>query len=239
MDRGTELTPVAQDYLKIVWSAQEWSTKPVTTKLLAERLGVGVSTVSETVRRLSHQGLLVHAPYGAITLSEEGRARAVSMVRRHRLLETFLVRELGYGWHEVHDEAEVLEHAVSDTLIERMDERMGRPRHDPHGDPIPSADGTVEQPHATILTQLPPGRPAVVARVSDADPRILRRLAECGLGLDCAIVVRNAKADTVSVTWHPRGTAGGPGADLTLEKVAAEQIWVVPTRDREGSAADR
>ncbi|PSR59622.1 DtxR family transcriptional regulator, partial [Nocardia sp. MDA0666] len=137
------LSSVAQDYLKVIWSAQEWSQEKVSTKLLAERIGVSASTVSEAVRKLADQGLVEHARYGAITLTDNGRRAAVAMVRRHRLIETFLVSELGYGWDEVHDEAEVLEHAVSETLVERIDAKLGHPDRDPHGDPIPSVDGAV------------------------------------------------------------------------------------------------
>src|SRR6478609_10835212 len=114
-------------------------------------MGVGASTVSETVRRLSAQGLLEHAPYGAIALTDRGRSLALAMVRRHRLLEAFLVTELGYGWDEVHDEAEVLEHAVSDRLIARIDAKLGFPQRDPHGDPIPGSDGQVPTPPARQL----------------------------------------------------------------------------------------
>ncbi|MCK8675051.1 metal-dependent transcriptional regulator, partial [Rhodococcus sp. HM1] len=132
------LTSVAQDYLKVIWTVQEWSGEKVSTKLLAEKLGVSASTVSEAVRRLCDQGLLDHERYGAISLTESGRAAAVAMVRRHRLIETFLVRELGYRWDEVHDEAEVLEHAVSERMIAALDAKLGFPERDPHGDPIPT-----------------------------------------------------------------------------------------------------
>lgn len=110
---------------------------------LARELGQRPSTASEAVKRLVSLGLVVHAPYGDITLSDDGRRLALMMVRRHRLLETYLLRELGYAVDEVHDEAEVLEHAVSDLFIERIDAAMGRPARDPHGDPIPDADGVV------------------------------------------------------------------------------------------------
>lgn len=153
-----ELSSVAQDYLKVIWTAQEWSQEKVSTKLLAERIGVSASTVSEAVRKLADQNLVVHARYGAITLTEEGRRAAVAMVRRHRLIETFLVQELGYGWDEVHDEAEVLEHAVSETLMARIDAKLGHPDRDPHGDPIPSADGAVPTPR--------PGSSAISGPVS-------------------------------------------------------------------------
>ena len=112
---------MAQDYLKVVWGAQEWSDEPVTTKLLAERIGVGASTVSETVRRRTAQGLLEHPRYGSVELTELGRRHAVQIVRRHRLIETFLVSELGYTWDEVHDEAEVLEHAAHLASYQRAE----------------------------------------------------------------------------------------------------------------------
>lgn len=242
MERPTDLTAVAQDYLKVVWAAQEWSDERVTTKLLAERIGVGASTVSETVRRLSAQGLLEHAPYGAITLTERGRALALAMVRRHRLLETYLVSELGYGWDEVHDEAEVLEHAVSDLLVERIDVRLGHPTRDPHGDPIPGPDGTVVRPPAVPLAELVVGDRGTVARISDADPDVLRYLAEIGVGLDTGVEVRERReyAGILSVVWTPpapdgeTGTDGGTGrtadrptppAQLGLR--AADHVWVV------------
>ncbi|WP_285821120.1 metal-dependent transcriptional regulator [Cellulosimicrobium sp. Marseille-Q4280] len=227
MDRPDDLTPVAQDYLKVVWSAQEWSDERVTTKLLAERMGVGASTVSETVRRLSAQGLLEHAPYGAIALTERGRLLALAMVRRHRLLETYLVSELGYGWDEVHDEAEVLEHAVSDLLVERIDARLGRPTRDPHGDPIPSADGVVVRPPAVPLAELVVGDEGVVVRISDADPDVLRYLAELGVGLDTRVAVteRREYAGTLTVAWS--GAGNGTTAPSQLGLRAAEHVWVV------------
>ena len=126
-DDADDLTPVAQDYLKTIWNAQEWSGDKVSTKMLAERIGVSASTASESIRRLADQGLVHHAKYGAVTLTDRGRRAAVSIVRRHRLIETFLVQELGYGWDEVHDEAEVLEHAVSDLLMARIDAKASTP----------------------------------------------------------------------------------------------------------------
>ena len=114
--------------------------------MLATRLGVGASTVSETVRRLADSGLVTHQPYGAVELTADGERHALAVVRRHRLIETFLVEVLGYGWDEVHDEAEVLEHAVSDLFVERIAAQLGHPRRDPHGDPIPGADGSLDDP---------------------------------------------------------------------------------------------
>ncbi|MCA5893752.1 metal-dependent transcriptional regulator [Isoptericola sp. NEAU-Y5] len=221
-----ELTPVAQDYLKAVWSATEWSDESVTTGLLADRLGVGPSTVSETVRRLTAQGLLGHEPYRGVWLTELGRRYALVMVRRHRVLETWLVRELGYAWDEVHDEAEVLEHAVSDRLVERIAARLGHPERDPHGDPIPGPDGQVVRPAAVPLVDLASGAHGVVARISDADPEALRYLAELGIDLDVTVVVteRREFAGTVGLAWE----RDGEQVAVDLGMLAASRIWVVP-----------
>src|ERR1700685_2841369 len=110
------LTAVGQDYLKVIWNAQEWSLEKVSTKMLAEKIGVSASTASESIRKLAEQGLVDHEKYGAVTLTESGRRAALAMVRRHRLLEAFLVKGLGYRWDEVHDEAEVVEHAHYETF---------------------------------------------------------------------------------------------------------------------------
>ncbi|HWK93601.1 MAG TPA: metal-dependent transcriptional regulator [Luteimicrobium sp.] len=224
----TDLTSVAQDYLKVIWTAQEWSADPVTTKLVADRMGVGASTVSETVRRLGSQGLVEHARYGSIELTPEGRRHALAMVRRHRLIETFLVETLGYGWDEVHDEAEVLEHAVSDGLVARIDALLGHPERDPHGDPIPRVDGTVPRPGAVSLAGLAAGDHGRVARISDADPDVLRYLDELGIRLDVElrVVGRRTYAGVLEVTLPGSGTSAPPILQLGLP--AAEAIWVLP-----------
>ncbi len=223
----SDLTAVAQDYLKVIWTAREWAPVPVTTKKLAERLGVGASTVSETVRRLADQGLVAHAPYAAIELTPEGTRHAVQIVRRHRLIETFLVSELGYAWDEVHDEAEVLEHAVSDRMIERIDARLGFPVRDPHGDPIPTADGQVPSPSAHLLWELREGH-GVVARISDADAGLLRYLASVGVVLDTEVQVLEHRdfAGTTALRVRPPGEA--EARPLELGETAARAIWVVP-----------
>ncbi len=222
------LSPAVQDYLKAVWAAGEWSTAPVTTKMLAERLGVGAPTVSEMVRRLGEQGLVDHVRYGAVHLTAAGRAHAVAMVRRHRLIETFLVSELGYSWDEVHDEAEVLEHAVSDLLVDRIDARLGHPTRDPHGDPIPARDGTVPQPPARPLPDLPAGAWAV-ARISDADPDLLRFFDSVGVGLDVVVhVLGPATGGDVRIRLGDRQLDLAPGA--------ASAIWLVAAGAPPGAA---
>jgi len=176
-----DLTTVAQDYLKVIWTAQEWSLEKVSTKMLAERIGVSASTASESIRKLADQGLVDHEKYGAVTLTEAGRRAALAMVRRHRLMETFLVRELGYSWDEVHDEAEVLEHALSDDLEAVIAAKLGHPTRDPHGDPIPSAELVLDERPCDCLATLEAGAAGVLSRVSDAEPEMLRYLAARGL----------------------------------------------------------
>ncbi len=215
------LSAVSQDYLKVIWAATEWQDRAVTTKLLAARLKVGASTVSETVRRLAVAGLVTHEPYGAVGLTEHGRLLALAMVRRHRLVETFLVEVLGYGWDEVHDEAEVLEHAVSDVFVERIAHRLGNPTRDPHGDPIPGPDGAFDPPPATALWDVSPG-PCQVARISDADPELLRYVESVGLVLDARVevVARREAIGLVSLL------VGAGAAPVELGEVAARAIWI-------------
>lgn len=221
----SDLTAPAQDYLKMIWSATEWSQSPITVSAMAERMGVKPSTVSDGIRRLAKQGMVTHAPYGSIELTAAGREHAVEMVRRHRLLETFLVKVLGYGWDEVHDEAEVLEHAVSDTMIRRVDELLGHPTRDPHGDPIPSPGGLPDPPEGVRLVAMDLDRPVTITRISDADPDMLRYFAELGLAPDIQLTVRAHRpyADITTVHLNDRAV------DIDLGSAAAEAIWVVAT----------
>ena len=136
-------SPVVEDILKIIWSAQERGEDGVAVNEVAARMGVVPSTASENVARLTEQGLIDHKPYRKAHLTAEGRRVAIGIVRRHRLLETYLHEALGFDWDEVHEEAEALEHAVSDRLLERLDRVLGHPSRDPHGDPIPRPDGSV------------------------------------------------------------------------------------------------
>lgn len=186
MDSGAAHTAAVENYLKVIYSLAERDGSPATTSRLAERLGVLASSASGMVRRLVELGLVEHRPYGEITLTEPGTTAALSVVRRHRLVEMYLVSELGFGWDEVHDEAEVLEHAVSDRLLERMDARLGRPRFDPHGDPIPGSDG-VPAVHAQRLSTVAPGTRGRLVRVDDTDPQMLRHLSERAIGLGEAL----------------------------------------------------
>ena len=187
-DARGRTTAVGEDYLKVIWKLQERSDEPVTTGVLARALGVGAPTVSETVRRLAAQGWVEHAPYRPVTLTAEGRTVAVGMVRRHRLIETWLVEHLGYTWDEVHDEAEVLEHAVSDRFVDALDELLGHPWRDPHGDPVPAPDGRVRTVRGIPASDLCEGERGRVVRVDDDDPAALRACAAAGAVLDAVLV---------------------------------------------------
>jgi DtxR family transcriptional regulator, Mn-dependent transcriptional regulator len=220
------LTAVAQDYLKVIWNAQEWSREKVSTKMLAEKLGVSASTASESIRKLAEQGLVDHEKYGAVTLTASGRRAALAMVRRHRLLEAFLVKELGYSWDEVHDEAEVLEHAVSDRLVARIDAKLGFPQRDPHGDPIPGSDGQVPTPPARQLWSCDDGDAGTVARISDKDPEMLRYFDSIGISLDSRlrVLTRREFAGMITVTVE---SADGAPTTVDLGSPAAQAIWMV------------
>jgi DtxR family Mn-dependent transcriptional regulator len=225
-DEPNELTAVAQDYLKVIWNAQEWSLEKVSTKMLAEKIGVSASTASESIRKLAEQGLVDHEKYGAVTLTESGRRAALAMVRRHRLIEAFLVKELGYSWDEVHDEAEVLEHAVSDRLVARIDAKLGFPQRDPHGDPIPGSDGRVPTPPARQLWACHDGDAGTVARISDADPEMLRYFDSIGISLDSRlrVLTRREFAGMISVAVE---SADGAPTTVDLGSPAAQAIWMV------------
>jgi DtxR family Mn-dependent transcriptional regulator len=213
-----------EDYVKVIYSFTEWQDKPITSSQLAQRLGVANSSVSEMVRKLKDQGLVDHQPYSAITLTRDGVRLAVSMVRRHRLIETFLVRDLGYRWDEVHDEAELLEHAVSDTFIERMAAKLGNPVRDPHGDPIPAADGSVRIPAAHRMNELDAGHTGRITRISDENPELLRYLAAEEIDLDAEVEVLGRKPFGGPLVV--RIGSGGTGRDFDLAEEVASALWV-------------
>jgi DtxR family Mn-dependent transcriptional regulator len=205
--------PVIENYLKTIYAHTEWQSDAITPSVLADRLGLAPSTVTEMVKKLAAAGLVTHVRYGAITLTSAGKAEAVAVVRRHRLTETWLVREMGYSWDEVHDEAEVLEHAISDRLLESIDARLGYPDRDPHGDPIPASDGSVRREDAIVLGSAEPGHVGVVLRISDRDPELLRTLEASGIDIGTTVSVRG---DAV--------VAGD--ARVPLDEAAASAIWL-------------
>jgi len=173
------LSEAQEDYLKQIFLLGEGRTS-VGTQALARRLEVRPASVTEMVQRLAQLGLVDHAPYRGVRLTDKGRRIALEMLRHHRLLETYLVRVLGFGWDEVHEEAERLEHVISERFEARIAEAMGHPTHDPHGDPIPSSDLTMPAGTTRVpLTELSPGDRGVLGRVGAQDRdnlELLRRL---------------------------------------------------------------
>lgn len=174
-----QLSTNVQDYLKVIWDLEEWDDGPVHPTDIAERTGMKQSTISGALSRMVNAGLVEHKPYGRVGLTSAGRRSAVTMVRRHRLLETFLVEVLGYSWDEVHEEADALEHAVSEKLVDRIDRYLGHPAQDPHGDAIPTESGSMPVvPLTKSLSQVEDGQTVRVWRVSDQDPALLRYLSK-------------------------------------------------------------
>jgi DtxR family Mn-dependent transcriptional regulator len=183
----------------------------VSTNALADRLGVTPASASGMVKRLGELGLVTHQPYRGVTLTEAGQRVALEVIRHHRLLELYLVETLGVPWDRVHDEAEVLEHVLSDQLEELIAAKLGDPTHDPHGDPIPSRDLTLEEPVTESLQSLPAGARGVFTRVSDSDPAMLRYLADRGIapGAELEVVERQPFGGPlfvrIGVSVHPLG----------------------------------
>lgn len=193
------LSVSVEDYLKAIYHLTERG-EAASTNAIAQRLSLSAPSVTGMVKRLAEQGLVHHEPYRGAELTSVGRRAALRTVRRHRVLEAYLVAFLGYDWGNVHDEAERLEHAVSDVLIEKMAQALGNPSVDPHGDPIPAPDGTIAEAVYTPLTELPIG-PATVRRVQAGDGERLRYLAGIGLvpGARLTIVTREPFAGPVTI----------------------------------------
>lgn len=178
-ERGGQSRAV-EDYLKAVYKLQQ-SSPSVATSALAEELVRSAASVTNMVQALAERRLVEYVPYRGVRLTAAGELAALRIIRRHRVLELYLIEKLGYGWDNVHEEAERLEHAVSEDLIDRMARALGEPSFDPHGAPIPTRDGEILEHQLTRLTNLVPGKPAVVREVSDESGESLRQLADLGL----------------------------------------------------------
>lgn len=199
-ETSSDYSTVVEDILKLVWSAEEAGCDGVKPKDIGEHMGVVPSTTTENVQRLVRQGLVTHEPYGRVRLTEQGRGVALGMVRRHRLLETYLHEALGFSWDEVHEEAEILEHAVSERLLNRLDKVLGYPTRDPHGDPIPRADGSSDEIPGVPLDTLPVGNGGEVERLPDRDPQALRAWEEARLVPGAHVVVLASEAGGIVVS---------------------------------------
>jgi DtxR family Mn-dependent transcriptional regulator len=195
-----QLSRSTEDYLKAIYQL-EADSGSAQTSAIAEALAIAPPSVTGMVKRLSESGLLEHTPYRGVQLTVTGRRAAVRMVRRHRILETYLTTKLGYDWDSVDEEAERLEHAVSDELVERMAMALGNPRYDPHGAPIPTPSGEVERLAHVPLSEIPVGALAELRMVSDEDAERLRFVASLGLrpGVAFEVTARQPFRGPVSV----------------------------------------
>lgn len=218
-----ELSGPVEDYLKAIYELER-SAEKAETNAIARLLGIAPASVSGMVRRLVEQGLITHERYHGVKLTALGRRAALKTLRRHRVIEAYLTTALGYSWDRVHDEAERLEHAASDELIDRMAAAIGEPETDPHGAPIPTREGTLRERSLVALATLLPGAAARIERVSDRNADRLRYLAELG-------IVPGAMVHVIA-----REPFGGPIAlrvgetSRTIGVELAAQILVSPTR---------
>ena len=213
-----------ENYLKAIYQGQ--AVLPAGVRLVsmgqvASALNVTPGTATTMVKALAESGLAEYEPYSGVRLTAAGEKLAVLVLRRHRLVELFLVQVLGMNWDEVHEEAEQLEHVVSDRLIERIDSMLGRPTHDPHGDPIPTAEGTITPRHLDNLLTCPLNQPLRVTRIADQDPAFLRFIESNSLKPGQAVLVeaRDAAADSVRLRL-------GTGTAMTIGARAASKLLV-------------
>ena len=209
------LSTSIEDYIKAIYELEAEHRK-ATTKRIAASLDVKMASVTGMIKHLAAEGFLQHTPYHGVHLTEKGRNVAVKMIRCHRIIELFLCRTLSLTWDEVDADAEVLEHAISDKLIERIYEYLGRPQFDPHGSPIPAKNGSLPPPRGLPLSDLPEGTRGSIVEVSDQDPEFLRYLTKLQLGIGTQVCV------------GPREPFGGP---VTLRR-GAETISLGPDAAR-------
>jgi DtxR family Mn-dependent transcriptional regulator len=217
------LTRSVEDYLKAIYRLSP-EGRPASTSEIAHLLELSAPSVSGMVKRLSEQGLLEHVPYKGVQLTAGGRRAALRMVRRHRLIEAYLVAFLGYSWDTVHEEAERLEHAVSDTLVERMAAVLGNPAVDPHGDPIPTPDGAIDEPASTRLSDVPAGSTVELRRVDENQPERLRYIASVGLrpGVEVTVLDRQPFQGPITIAAEGRTHVIGHELGQVLFCIAVE-----------------
>jgi DtxR family Mn-dependent transcriptional regulator len=199
-----------EDYLKAIFELSGPSGEAATSNAIAQRLGVSAPSVTGMLQKLSQgrRPCVAYRKHHGARLTSEGRKRTLRIVRRHRLVELFLCDVLGYSWDEVHEEAERLEHFISEKLEERIAQKLGDPEFDPHGDIIPGKDGTLPERKTTALADAPPGRSVIVSSVSDRDPEILRHLERIGLTPNRLLVVVGHEPFEGPITVRLHGEAG-------------------------------
>jgi DtxR family transcriptional regulator, Mn-dependent transcriptional regulator len=221
-----QVSDAVQDYAKAIYSLEARSDEAVPTSAIAERMGVSAASASAMVKRLSEQGLLTHAPYRGVELTAEGRQVALEVLRHHRLLELYLAVHLDVPWDRVHEEAEALEHALSEDLERRIAAKLDNPTHDPHGDPIPTPELEMDDGDTSSLDALDVGDRGRFVRVSDSNPEMLRYLGERGIALGdrFELIDRQPFDGPLTVRFGP--------ADHVLGGALARAMRVEPARRR-------
>jgi DtxR family Mn-dependent transcriptional regulator len=210
-----------EDYLKSIFSLQK-TDKRVTTSSIAVHLQIAPASVTDMVKKLSEQGFLQHAPYRGVELTEKGRVSALRVLRKHRLWEMFLFQVLHFSWDEIHEEAEEYEHIMSDRMEDNIDTVLGHPSFDPHGEPIPGRDGSMNEIADSPLSSVPEGTRATVSRISNFDSELLQHAASLGIGLHETIIVNKVMKFDGSYLIDIQGK------EVSISARMADSISVIP-----------
>ena len=224
-DRRQQGREAIEDYAKAIYALSRREPGSVSTSAIAGRLGVAPGTVTAMLKRMAKRGLVVHEPYKGVELTKEGERLALEVIRRHRLIEAYMAEQLGMPWDRVHDEAEVLEHYISDELEERMAVVLGDPARDPHGDPIPDRELSIAPEGGTALSGLEAGQVGTFLRVSDGEPEMLRFLSEREIrpGVEIAVTGRQPFGGPLTIAVGDR--------EHTIGDQLAERMSIAVARD--------
>jgi DtxR family transcriptional regulator, Mn-dependent transcriptional regulator len=222
-ERAATNTEAVEDYAKAIYALARRGAGPVGTSALAERLGVSPGTVTAMLKRMADMGLVEHRPYHGVALNAAGERVALEVIRHHRLIESYLADALGMPWDKIHDEAEVLEHYISEDLEERIAAALGDPSRDPHGDPIPDRELALADDGSVALLALQRGDTAIFTRVSDSDPEMLRYLDDRGIRPGTAVSVRDAEPFGGALMIVVDGEAHAIGAELARRMLVARR----------------
>lgn len=224
MTRASQgLSRSVEDYLKAIYGLSERG-EVASTSAVAEVLGIQPASVTGMVKRMAESGLLEHVPYRGVRLTAAGTREALKILRRHRIIESYLCERLGYSWDDVHEEAERMEHAVSDMLVERMAAALQHPSHDPHGTPIPTSRGEIEETDFSTLSDADPGRAVRIRAVRDEDPERLRAMDASGLTPGARVIVAAGGTEELIPLWVGEDVR----RHLTVRRDLARRIYVVP-----------
>ncbi|MCK6639969.1 MAG: metal-dependent transcriptional regulator [Bacteroidia bacterium] len=216
-----------ENYIKAIWKLSQGENPVVTTNSIAASVNTKAASVSDMLRKLSEKKLIRYEKYQGVELTASGRKTALSIVRKHRLWEVFLVEKLNYGWDEVHEIAEQLEHIVSDNLVDRLDLFLGHPKVDPHGDPIPDKNGRISDPNGVLLSSIAAGQTVTMTGVTEHSTAFLRYLDNHSIGLGCKMQIEEINSFDFSMNVRIKGRKA-----ITITQAAAKNILVKPERSR-------